>query len=162
MLEFHIKKATRLCYKTGEALLPGQSFYSVLVTEGAEIVRHDYSQQAWEGAPDDALAWWKSDVPVEEGAKVTLAPDEVVKQFFQQLIDSNEQPDMAYVLALLMIRKRMMRMEGTEQDEEGNEWMIVSCSKSEQEYKVPVTNPDAQEVAAIQDQLVAMLYKDAA
>ena len=77
-------------------------------------------------------------------------------------MESNEHPNMAFVLALLMIRKRMMRLEGNEQDEAGNELMIVSSSKNEQEYKVPVTYPDAQEVEEIQGQLVAMLYKDAA
>ena len=81
MLEFHIKKATRLCYKTGERLTPGAAFYSVLVTEENEVVRHDYSLAAWEGAPEDALAWWKSEMPYEEGSKVNLAPDEVVLQY---------------------------------------------------------------------------------
>ena len=101
MLEFHIKKATRLCYKTGERLAPGATFYSVLVTEENEVVRHDYSLAAWEGAPEDALAWWKSEMPDEEGSKVNLAPDEVVLQYFQQLIETNEQQEMAFVLALL-------------------------------------------------------------
>ena len=64
--------------------------------------------------------------------------------------------------SLLMIRKRMMSLEGNEQDEAGNELMVISSSKNEQEYKVPVGYPDAQEVEKIQDQLVAMLYKDAA
>ena len=93
MLEFHIKKATRLCYKTGERLAPGATFYSVLVTEENEVVRHDYSLAAWEGAPEDALAWWKSEMPDEEGSKVNLAPDEVVLQYFQQLIETNEQEE---------------------------------------------------------------------
>lgn len=162
MLEFHIKKATRLCHKTGEPLKPGQSFYSILISEDNEIVRHDYSAAHWEGSPDEALAWWKSDVPQEDGAKVTLAPDDVVLQYFEKLIESKEFPNMAFVLALLMIRKRIMRLEGNEQDEQGREVMVVSCSKNEQEYKVPVTSPDRNEVEAIQDQLVSMLYKDAA
>ena len=55
-----------------------------------------------------------------------------------------------------------MRLEGNEHDEQGQEMMVVSCSKNEQEYKVPVTSPDTNEVEAIQDQLVSMLYKDAA
>ncbi|MBA60957.1 MAG: hypothetical protein CMJ76_01200 [Planctomycetaceae bacterium] len=162
MLEFHIKKATRLCHKTGEKLQPGESFYSVLVVEENEVVRHDYSEAAWEGVPDDVLAWWKADVPQEDEAKVTLAPDEVVLQYFQTLSEANEHPDMAFILALLMIRKRIMRLDGKEQDEQGNELLVVSCSKSEREYKVPVTSPDASQVEEIQNQLVSMLYKDAA
>ena len=162
MLEFHIKKATRLCHKTGEPFQPGQTFYSILISENNEIVRLDYSATHWEGAPDEALAWWKSEVPEEDGAKVTLAPDEVVLQYFEKLIESKEHPDMAFVLAILMIRKRIMRLEGNEHDEQGQEMMVVSCSKNEQEYKVPVTSPDTNEVEAIQDQLVSMLYKDAA
>ena len=68
MLEFHIKK--QLDYATsGERLTPGAAFYSVLVTEENEVGRHDYSLAAWEGAPEDALAWWKSEMPYEEGRK---------------------------------------------------------------------------------------------
>ena len=162
MLEFHIKKATRLCHQTGERLAPGEPFYSVLITEEHEIVRQDFSTAAWDGAPEDALAWWKSDMPDEEGTKVNLAPDEVVLRYFEQLMASNEQPDMTFVLALLMIRKRIMRLEGSEQDDQGNELMVVSCSKNEQEYKVPTTSPDADEIEEIQAQIVSMLYKDAA
>ena len=162
MLEFHIKKATRLCYKTGERLTPGAAFYSVLVTEENEVVRHDYSLAAWEGAPEDALAWWKSEMPYKEGSEVNLAPDEVVLQYFQQLIETNEQQEMAFVLALLMIRKRIMRLEGNELDEDGNELMVVSCSKNELEYKVPTASPSSDEINMIQDQLTSMLYKEAA
>ena len=93
---------------------------------------------------------------------MNLAPDEVVLQYFEQLMASKEQPDMTFVLALLMIRKRIMRLEGSEQDDQGNELMVVSCSKNEQEYKVPTTSPDADEIEEIQAQIVSMLYKDAA
>ena len=86
----------------------------------------------------------------------------VVLQYFEQLMASKEQPDMTFVLALLMIRKRIMRLEGSEQDDQGNELMVVSCSKNEQEYKVPTTSPDADEIEEIQAQIVSMLYKDAA
>ena len=162
MFDFQIQNSSPECHSSQHRFAPGEVFYSVLLTAGADVIRHDFCQNAWEGPPEGTIGWWKSTMPDDEQNKLNLAPKEVMLQYFEQLHATPESQDMAYVLSLLMVRKRIMRLNGSEEDEQGNELMVLSEPKSEKEYKVPVTQPTVAQVESLQQQLTTMLYKDAA
>ena len=162
MFDFQIQNSSPECHSSQHKFVPGEVFYSVLLTAGADVIRHDFCQNAWEGPPEGTIGWWKSTMPDDEQNKLNLAPKEVMLQYFEQLHANPESQDMAYVLSLLMVRKRIMRLNGSEEDEQGNELMVLSEPKSEKEYKVSVTQPTVAQVESLQQQLTAMLYKDAA
>ena len=60
-MDFEVQRFTRRCAATDRELAPGELFYSVLLAEGAEVVRHDYAAEAWNGPTVRAApGWWKS------------------------------------------------------------------------------------------------------
>jgi hypothetical protein len=62
------------------------------------------------------------------------------------------------VLALLMVRRRIVRSEGTESDASGQETLKLFCPRNETEYRVPVVLPGTSERAeAIQQELAQLL-----
>ena len=63
LMDYEVQRSTRHCSVTGREFAPGESFYSVLLSEGADLRRLDYAADAWQGPPPEALAWWKSQVP---------------------------------------------------------------------------------------------------
>jgi hypothetical protein len=160
MLDFDIQRFTRHCHSTGRELSPGEAFYSVLVSEGAQVVRHDYAADAWPGPPEKALGWWKSQVPETHTKKMQLAPSEVMLQYFQELEGRPDKEDERYVLALLMIRRRVVRQERTEQDPMGRDVEVLYCPRNETEYRVPVVMPSPERAAAIQEELGRLLYSE--
>lgn len=162
MLDFDIRHSARRCAKTDREFKPGETIYSVLVPEGAAVVRYDYCQEGWEGPPANAVGWWKSQLAEGGGKRVTLAPNDVIVQYFEQLEGQADRADMRYVLTLLMIRRRIVRLEDTETDESGRELLVVFCPRTEREYRVPVVTPDAARADAIQEELAKLLYADAA
>jgi hypothetical protein len=93
--------------------------------------------------------------------KMNWAPNDVMLHYFQQLEQQAGQQDMRYVLALLMVRRRILRLEDAETDDAGQEHLVVFCPRNEVEYRVPVVNPDAQRIDEIQDELAKMLFADA-
>src|SRR5215216_206792 len=113
LLDFEVQRCTRCCAATERALEPGDECYSVLEIAGADVVRKDYSPEAWKGAPDTAFGWWKSRVPEPTAKKIKLAPNEVLLELFDQLADKSEQQDLRYVLALLLVRRRVLRVDVT-------------------------------------------------
>lgn len=139
-------------------MAPGEEFYSVLWAEGAELVRRDYAIEAWEGPPEGAIAWWKSQVPSPEANRVRLAPNDVMLQLFDQLDEQPEKHDMRYVLALLLVRRRVMRMEESERDEAGSEVLVLYCPRREATYRVPAITPDEGRTDDIQQELAALLF----
>jgi hypothetical protein len=161
MLDFEICRRARRCAKTDREFQPHELFYSVLVPEGAEVVRYDYSAEAWQGPPENALGWWKAQAE-SSTRKFNLAPQDVIVQFFEQLGGQPDKADLRYVLTLLMIRRRIVRLEDTETDDAGQEVLVVFCPRNESEYRVPVVSPTQRRAAEIQEELVRLLYADAA
>ncbi len=162
MFEFDIQRCTRRCAKTEREFRPGETFYSVLVAEGAEVVRYDYSQEAWDEPPENTVGWWKSQMPEPNAKKVNWAPNDVMLHYFVELENDPTKADVRYVLALLMVRRRIVRLEETETDEAGNEQLVLYCPKNETDYRVAVLDPSPERAAEIQDELSKLLYADAA
>lgn len=158
MIDFEIQKFSRRCASTGRELGPGEVFYSVLVAEGAEVVRLDYSAESWSGPPDNAIGWWKSEVPDPKAQRLQWAPNDVMLHYFQQILPQEDKQQVCYVLTLLMIRRRIFKMEATERDDQGREVLHVYCSKTEEEYQVPVCTPTEEDAAEIQNELAELLF----
>ena len=161
MLDFEVQRCTRRCAKTERDLQPGEWYYSVLVPEGSDVVRYDYCCDAWEGPPEEAIAWWKSQMPEPNARKASWAPNDVMLDYFQQLEGQQDKADLRYILALLMTRRRILRLEETEIDPEKGEQLILFCPRNETEYRVAVAMPDAARAAEIQDELARLLLSDA-
>jgi hypothetical protein len=162
MIDFEIQRCSRRCAATDRELAPGEVFYSVLVSRDAEVVRCDYSEQAWQGAPEDAIGWWKSRMPEPNAKRAHWAPNDVMLDYFHRLEEQNAEPDVRYILALLMIRRRILRLEDSEVDDSGNEELVVFCPRNEAEYRVRVVSPDPARAGEIQEELAQLLFADAA
>jgi hypothetical protein len=162
-MDYELGRSTRKCAKTGRELTAGEVFYSVLTAEGSQLARHDYAAEVWEGAPAKALGWWKSQTPAADAKnkKPHWAPNDVMLQLFDELAEQPHRADMRYVLALLLLRRRVLRMEDTEQAGLDGESLLVYCARRQAEYKVPVIVPDGARAEEIQQDLARLLLSDA-
>ena len=84
-MDFEVQRCSRQCSKTERQLEPGETFYSALMVEGADVVRFDFSAEAWEGPPEGALGWWKSVMPTPNAKRLNWAPNDVMLELFEQL-----------------------------------------------------------------------------
>lgn len=100
-------------------------------------------------------------MPTREAKKGQLAPNEVLLQLFAELENIPEKADMRYVLALLLVRRRVLREEEVEHDETGHEVMRVYSPRDENTYQVDVATPDDQRTEEIQGELARLLYAEA-
>ena len=157
-MEFSVQRCSRQCSKTGRELKPGETFHSVLIVNGADIERFDFSQDAWEGPPPDALACWKSLMPDPHARKVHWAPNDVMLHYFEQLREDTGQDDVRYVLALLMTRRRIVRLEEKQHDEQGKEVLVLYCPRNENTYHVPVVEPSEPRIREVQEELARLLF----
>jgi hypothetical protein len=158
LIDYEVQRCTRHCASSGRELLEGEAFYSVLLPRGAALERLDYATEAWNGPPADALGWWKSQMPTRESRKAQLAPSDVLLEFFVGLADQPEQADMRYVLALLLIRRRIARLEETQTDADSRETLVLYCHRDESMHRVAVVLPDERREAEIQTELSRLLY----
>jgi len=159
LIDFEVQRCTRRCHKTDREFKPGEEFYSALIADGAETVRRDYALDAWVGPPEGALACWKSRMPDPKASQMQWAPNDVMLHYFEQLAEQPEKADVRYVLALLLVRRRVLRLDETVTDETG-ENLVLYCPKKETEQKVPVREPGTARIEAIQNELAELLFGD--
>lgn len=152
-MDFEIQRSTRHCASTGREFTPGEEFFSVLVEEGESWVRYDYSREAWHGPPENAVGFWKSQASGLETRRKARAPNDVMLQFFEDLESLPERQDMRYLLALLLIRRRVLRLDDTEHDPQGREVLVLYCPRRDAVFRVPVVVPDESRSQALQEEL---------
>lgn len=160
-MEYEVQRCSRKCTVTGRELLPGETCYSALIEERNELKRLDFAAEAWTGPPEGALGWWKAQIATPE-AKRTQAPNEVMLEFFDQLADRPDRSEMRYLLALLLVRRRVFRLEDGEDEKErkdGEEMLTVYCPRRDTTYRVPVRIPDVSRAASLQDELARVLFE---
>jgi len=156
-MDYEVQNFTRRCTATGREFTAGEWYYSVLVSEGAELKRSDYSVDAWKGPPAGAIGYWKSQVPGKTNRGKYWAPNDVILHFFDELAEQPDKQDMRYVLALLLIRRRVFRLEDEKRDEQGSEVLTVYCPRRDATYTVPAVPPKQARIDEIQQQLMSLL-----
>ena len=174
MVNYEVPRCSKMCVATNREIKSGEWFYSVLLAESGQIKRLDYSQDGWEGPPAQEandgihlIGYWKSRLPMPNDNRGKLAPNDILLNLFDQLSDQLDKQDMRYVLVLLLIRRRILRLERIagrntaieETDAEtGHKTMVVYCPKREATYHVSVTEPSDEQVEQIQETLAGLLY----
>lgn len=157
LLDFEITSCTRQCAITGRTFAPGEPYFSTLSIDGAEAVRRDYAADAWPGPPEGAIAWWRSRMAEGEGARPKLAPQDVLINLFVELAEQPQEARFRYVLGLLLLRRRIVKLEETRIEDDGAV-MVLDCPRREQQYELRVAPPEANEVETIQRRMVELLY----
>jgi len=160
LLDFDVRVCSRRCSSTGRELEPGDVYFSVLEAEGAELVRRDYSVEAWEGGPEDCVGWWRSRVPAKEGAKPQLAPTDVVLNLFVALDGRPGEEPLRYLLGLMLLRRRALRREDAQRNEDGHEVLTLFCPRRDERFELVVAEPDATQAEQLQQRMIDLLYGD--
>lgn len=166
MAEFDIRSRDRNCSVTGKELVPGEVVYSSLIERESGIVRLDFSEAAWTGPPEESIGWWKARIPEKKSGRIYWAPNAVVLSYFHELREQPDQAAVVYLLALLMVRKRILRMEEFEdvvdEDSDGasGQVMVVTDPTDEAEYRIPTVDVAEEQIEQIQNQLCELLFSD--
>ncbi len=109
-MDYDVERCTRLCAATGRELAEGEQIYSALVVQGGKTRRLDFAIEAWSGPPDEAIGWWRSRIEPPH-KKPPQAPSDLLLEWFQGLEHDPASQDLRYVLALLLVRRRVLRLE---------------------------------------------------
>ena len=117
-MDYHLKPVGKMCASTEEPLVPGELIHSVLVEQDGETVRLDFSEDGWVGPPEGTVGHWRCVVPQPESNKPKpLDPDSLLEHFERMVEDANQsQQQLVYVIALLLMQKRRLQLEGTRYD----------------------------------------------
>ena len=161
-MDLKLHRPRGACAVSGRPFVPGELFYSALVRAGGDLDRLDVAAEAWTGPPDAALAWWRSAYPAADAAGQELAPVDVLLDVLEELEGRPDDAALRYLLALQLVRRRVLRIVERPADAAPVEDLLVACRKRDREYVVPVPAPAEASCPAVADRLTALIWSGGA
>jgi hypothetical protein len=157
-MEITLPNPTRRCSTTGKELRPGDPYHGTVVAHGDRLARHDYAPEAWSGPPNDAIGHWQGRVPATDAPRRIVFDDETLVQCFRQFDDTaaGDAARLRYVLALLLIRRKQMRLLETRSEDHG-EVLVLAEPRSDTRIEVRDPKLSAAEMTAVQEQVFRLL-----
>lgn len=128
--EYNISKTTCLCRSCQKHLEPGSELVATVREVGEALQREDFCLDCWSARPqqedEGLLGLWHSRVPAPAEKKRLLVDDELVTNLFQRLqqADTTAKVNFRFVLALILMRKKLLLYDRTEQLEGQETWVM--------------------------------------
>jgi hypothetical protein len=139
MVDWRISRRQGACGVCGRAFEDGEPHFSALLVEGEELARRDACRACWRtGAGEGALFWWRT--RHQEHKRRGLALNvEALEALFLSLEGRAEASlqELRYVLCLLLMRKRRLKIERVLRDGAG-EAMLVHRPRRKESLRVQV------------------------
>lgn len=163
---YEVARPTGRCAVTGRAIAPGEAFVAVLVErdEDERLERRDYTLDAWGdgtlGRGGRVVASWRAVMPRAEERGRRLIDDEALADLFEQVVEpqageANARGAFRYLLALLLIRRRILRHAGARP----GVLLVRRAREGERATTIEVADPgmDKAVISAATEQLSAVL-----
>lgn len=166
--DYSVSRATRICGKSGRVLEPAEACVATLQeNESGELERIDYALEAWsdDDRPRRLLGMWRTSVPADSGPRRAFVDDEALLDIFVRLEgeSSRQRQAFRYVLALVLLRKRLLRFEGRRTHDDSELWLLRPRGAGDgpaMEVVDPGLTDD--DIVAVHEQLGEILHGDLA
>ena len=166
MQDYSISKSTRRCAIGGQNLEPDESYFSVIVPQGDDVTRIDIAARHWQGPTEGAIGWWRNKMPSAEARKLRPAPSGVLIDTLSDLLERPGKEELAYLLALLLVRRRVLHEDQSLLDQssrdhgaEDSAWRLI-CPVDGREWLIATVAPAAENMQALQAELQTLLFTD--
>lgn len=169
--QYEIGRVGECCAASGVALKPGDAFVAALLSDGGDesLVRRDYTPEAWASGPRPAglFASWTGVVPTAEKSRTAVIDTASLFGLFEQLAETDDPKRLAfrYVLALILLRKRVLTPAGTlgARGDAPAALLVRQRGSNPEEAPMPVVDPqmDDATIGEITEQLRTLLRIDA-
>ena len=161
MATWEIYKPSGECAATGTKIEFGDEYYGALVEGEEGLERKDFCVSYWEQEKPPVYCHWKTRLPHPDQKKKVFVDDEMLLAFFDRL-ENDTQPDRVnfrFVLALILMRKRRLKYEGSKTLEERDIWTLKVTGETR---RVQVTDPhlDEEQIEQLSEQMGQVLHAD--
>ena len=159
MSSFDFKKSNRKCSVTGRDFVTGEEYVSALLQREDDLERLDFGLEEWNEPPEECVGWWRSRVPDLDKGRVYWAPRNVLVAYFEHLMEQPASGDMQYVMGLLLVRKRILRLVDNTEGDQGPRMVLID-SAQKKNYEIGVPDLTSEQLLIIQGELEQKLFTD--
>lgn len=163
---WHIARSSRTCAATGQAIEPGQPFFSALVEKDDDFQRLDFSFDSWSAVEKSGFfSYWKNKgLIVNESEKRPPVDYDQLLAFFDSL-NGAEEPGkrlFRYVLALILGRKRKLRLDDMSRTPDGDRLVVYDRRNGGRTLEIIAPEATREELEQTQEKLNQLFDCDVA
>lgn len=151
--DWHVAKSSQQCAVTGTPLEVGDEHYSALTETPEGFSRADYSLAAWpEVDKTTFFSFWKTRVRSPEEKKRLVIDIEAFYAFFSSLgeTDDPQRQVFRYLVALLLTRKRVLRLDEIEKSPDGDT-LVVFDRRQDKVLRLPCPDLNSDRIQDAQN-----------
>ncbi len=161
--EYDISKSDYLCCSCRKRLVQGMELVATVREVAEELRREDFCTDCWTARPhqdaDALVGLWRVRVPPPMEKKKLLIDDELLLELFERLeqADTAVKRDLRFVLALILMRKKLLIYDRAEPGDSGQETWVLHRRGSEHPLKVVNPRLDEARITELNTQLGQIL-----
>ena len=159
--DWQVARPNGTCKQCQQPLDAAQEFIATLLEQGEHFERADYCQKCWDHTQPAVFSYWRTRLPEKEEKQKTFVDNDVLMNLFLRLESSSDvaKLNFRFVLALILMQKRILKYEQTENEGEQEYW-IVRTSGQQQTHKVANPRLDEQQIEQVTAELGSILSTD--
>jgi len=172
MAQWEVAKTQGVCAGCNQQLQLRQDYYAALVEATADseatpqpntegFVRYDYCEACWSQQNPDVFCFWKAQIPEPQEKKQLLVDDAVLLDIFERLAETDDQAkiNFRFVLALILMRKRILKYQQTE-FRDGREFWIMGQVREQTTHEVFNPNLRDDQIQEVSEHLSTILRSE--
>jgi len=160
-MDYHLKPLSKACAICEEPLTAGERVHSIVKQQHGGLERLDICEECWVAAPDGMIAHWQCVVPEPEQKRAAQLDPDSMLAYLEQLVETAdpEQDKLKYVLALFLLQKRRLKLDGSS-GSDGGEFLQLSGSRGEGPFEIRNQQLTDAEINRLQAELNRCLEQE--
>ena len=161
MEQWEIQRGAGVCAGNSRQLEPGEEYFAALIDKKDSFERVDYCCEYWDEHQPEVFSFWKTQVPLPSQKKKLFVDDSVLINLFERLAEEKDQLkiNFRFVLALILMRKRLLKYEDTDRRENLEIWQMRFVREKDIHQ---VINPhlDDEQIQQVSQELSSILQAE--
>ena len=156
--DWNMARRAEACTACQHAFDVGETFQAFLYETPEGYARRDYCAACSPAAAQEAIGAWKTRRPELSAKKAAPFDREAMYTFFERLDDSDspQRRQFRFVLALLLWRKKLLRLDQTVTEPAGEVWEFAAA-RNATTFRVPRPELDEEQLEGLSVQLEQLL-----
>lgn len=127
-MEWELASSGGACTQCARPFADREDYWSALFRDADGFTRRDYCASCWSAGDKTAFSFWITRCSPKPAPPKRFVSDEVILEFFDRLSESDDpsKRKLRFIMAVLLLRKRLLKEKSRRRDEKGVFWVVES------------------------------------
>lgn len=161
-MDWNIVKTSGTCGRCEKPIREEEIIYSCLFLDNTSFSRTDFCEDCWNNnAGTPFFSFWKTRIPKKDESKKKVVDNAAIFNLFLRLGDNEKYRDepwaknMRYVLALFLMRKKLLKLQNQGTDDMGD-FMEFYSTEDDKLFKIHNPKLSEEEVTRLNDEILKL------